>query len=106
MMALHRCHAEVNDPGQMENAFDEFLTHAVVLDTAGTIVFLGRLVRIEEAAFVLMDADLHDCRDGHATKEVYVNEARLNGISPNRRRLLVLRSSVISVSRLDDVVEQ
>ena len=90
----------------VETPLDAYLTHAVVLDTSGPIVYLGRLVGVHEAGFVLEDADVHDCRDGHATKEVYVNEARHHGISPNRRQVTVLRTSVMSISKLSDVVEQ
>ncbi len=90
----------------MNAAFDEFLTHFVVLDTGGSIVYLGRLVGVDEAGFMLDDADVHDCRDGHATKEVYISESRDNGVSPNRQRVLVMRSAVISVSKLVDVVER
>ncbi len=90
----------------MSSPFHKFLDDQVVLDTGGPIVYLGRLVQVHQAGFVLTDADVHDCRDGHATKEVYVNEAKHHGISPNRREVFVLRSSVISLSRLSDVVEQ
>jgi len=76
----------------------------VVLDTAGPIVYLGVLRELSPAGFWLQDADVHDCRDGHASKEVYVLEAHRNGVSPNRRNVFVMASSVLSVSALDDVV--
>ena len=77
-----------------------------MLDTDGPIVYLGTLTHVDEAGFVLEDADVHDTRDGHATKEVYVNGARLHGVSPNRSRVLVMPSAVMSISKLADVVEQ
>ena len=88
----------------MRQAIAELLNRAVVLDTDGPIVYLGRLVEVAEHGFWLADADLHDCRDGHATKEQYVAEAHLHGYSPNRRRVFVMRSAVISVTPLDDVI--
>ena len=90
----------------MQESFAEFVTHAVVLDTGVPIVYIGTLREVSEAGFLLTDADVHDCRDGHATTEVYINEIRHHGISPNRTRVFVMRSAVMSVSRLDDVVEQ
>lgn len=90
----------------MSSPFDAFLSQAVVLDTGGPMVFLGTLREVNEAGFVLVDADVHDCRNGHATAEEYVNEARLHGVSPNRRRVLVMRAAVVSLSRLDEVVEE
>ena len=80
------------------------LDRVVVLDTDGAIVYLGRLVEASQDGFWLEEADLHDCRDGHATKEEYVAEAHLRGYAPNRRRVFVLRSAVMSVTALDDVV--
>ncbi len=82
------------------------LNEQVVLDTATPIVYIGKLVDITAETFVLADADLHDCRDGHAHKERYLAEARACGISVNRRRLIVARSAVMSVSRLADVVTE
>lgn len=90
----------------LDAAFDTFLSHTVVLDTDGPIVYLGTLTHADEAGFVLENADVHDTRDGHATKEVYVNGASLHGISPNRRHVLVMPSAVMSISKLDDVVAQ
>ncbi len=93
-------------PTITNNAFDTFLSHKIVLDTDGPIVYLGTLTHVDEAGFALEDADVHDTRDGHATKEVYVNGAAVHGISPNRSRVLVMPSAVMSISKLDDVVAQ
>ena len=79
----------------------EWLDQPVVLDTLEHTVFLGRLTEVTENGFWLADADVHDCRDGHAGKEAYVAEACAEGISINRPRVFVLRSAVCSVSRLD-----
>ena len=79
------------------------LGHPVVIDTMGTLVYLGTLEEVTENGYWLTDADLHDCRDGHANREVYISEACREGISVNRRRVFVLRSTVCSVSRLDEV---
>ena len=75
----------------------------VVLDTMGTMVYLGVLARVTDNGFWLTDADVHDCRDGHAGREVYIMEAGRDGISVNRNRAFVLRSAVCSVSPLDAV---
>lgn len=92
--------------GNVMTEFDDFLSEVVVLDTGGPVVYLGKLEKVTESAFVLTDADVHDARDGHATNETYVSEARRVGISVNRRRVIVMRSTVMSVSRLEDVVEE
>ena len=46
----------------------------------------------------LEDVDLLDCRDGHASQEDYLIEAKVNGITTNRRRVFVTASVVISGS--------
>ena len=48
------------------------LNETVVLDTGTPIVHIGVLREVTDAAFVLSDADMHDCRDGHAHKEHYL----------------------------------
>ena len=82
----------------------ELIGKHVVLDTAGPMVYLGVLERIEPDGYWLSEADVHDQRDGHAPKELYVMEAKLHGIRANRKRVAVMRSEVVSISLLDDVV--
>ena len=78
----------------------------VILDTAGSTVYLGILKEVAETGFWLENADIHDCREGHAGKEAYAFEAKINGIRTNRKRLFVMRSAVISIAALDDVVQE
>ncbi|MFQ6049378.1 MAG: hypothetical protein ACE5K7_08440 [Phycisphaerae bacterium] len=83
---------------------DGLIGQQVVLDTAGPMVFIGRLEQITPEGFWLSRADVHDRQDGHASKELYVLEAKLHGVRANRRRVFVMRSDVVSISLLDDVV--
>lgn len=87
-----------------EKSLAALLGREVVLDTAGTIIYLGRLVEVNPEGFWLADADVRDRVEGHASKERYVIEARLQGIRPSRRRVFVFRSTVISLSALEDVI--
>ena len=41
------------------DTFDSFVSHAVVLDTKGSIVYLGTLAEVTPVGFVLTDADVH-----------------------------------------------
>jgi len=81
----------------------DLIGHSVVLDTMGTLVYLGVLREVTESGFRLADADVHDCREGHAGREVYIMEAARDGLTVNRSRVFVLRAAVCSISRLDDV---
>ena len=88
------------------NPLERMLNVPVVLDTATQILYLGTLEEVTDDFFVLSNADMHDCRDGHANKEVYLAETRTEGIASNRRQVVVMRSAIISVSRLSDVITE
>ena len=88
----------------MSGNLDELVGCDVVLDTCGSIIYLGRLVSWDERGFLLKDADLHNCSEGHATREQYIAEAARDGIHVNRKRIFVLRLAVYSVSAMSDVV--
>ena len=95
-----------NDPKDMglAESLQGLIGRNVVLDTPGPIVYLGRLTEVNETGIWLEGCDLHDCSEGHAGKEYYIIESAHYGIRVNRRRVFVLRSSVMSASALDDVV--
>ncbi len=84
---------------------NELAGKQVVFDTAGTIVYLGTLERITDEGFWLTEADVHDTREGSMSKELYVIEAKRGGLCANRQRVFVLKSVVMSVSALADIVE-
>lgn len=87
----------------MPGSLESLLGHEIVMDTAGPIVYLGRLISCEQDGFWLEDADVHNGEDGHAPREQYIAESRRDGIRPNRKRVFVFRHTVISVSDLADV---
>ena len=89
-----------------DGSLETMIGKVVVFDTGTPIVYLGTLVEITEHTFVIEDADMHDCRDGHANKEAYLAEAHGEGITVNRRRTVVMRSAVISAALLEDIVNE
>lgn len=91
---------------KLDQALHSFVDRTVVLDAAGSIVYLGTLKQVSEVGFWLENADLHDCSEGHAGKEAYVHESKVGGIHTNRKRLFVMRSTVISLAALADVVQE
>ena len=94
----------------LKTMFDEVANEPIpeklrqLLDTLEHMLFLGTLAEVTENGFWLTDADVHDCREGHAGKEAYIADARRNGVSANRARVFVMRAAVCSLSRLDEVV--
>ena len=88
----------------MSDPIARLIGEKVVLDTGTPIVYVGRLIEWNGTTFVLEEADMHDCRDGHVQKEHYLAETSRDGVTVNRRQVVVMRSAVISVSRLADIV--
>ncbi len=90
----------------MTDSLIKLLNEKVVLDTGTPIVYIGTLIAVSESTLELLEADMHDCRDGHASKDLYLVDTRDEGITVNRRRVIVMRSAVISVSRVEDIVNE
>jgi hypothetical protein len=84
---------------------EEYLNQRVVIDLRSEFVCLGLLERVDAHFLELRNADLHDLRDTDTTRENYVAESVATGIKRNRRRLLLVRTEIIAIARLEDVVE-
>ena len=85
-------------------AWRELVGETVVLDMGSPFVFLGRLVECSQHCLILEDADAHDLRDTTTTREKYVLDSRLHGISANRRKVFVRAGDIVGVSRIEDVI--
>jgi len=77
----------------------------VVIDVEAPYVYSGTLAELDAHHLVLEDADVHDLRDAGTTRELYVLETRMHGVRANRKKVLIRRNQVISISALDDVIE-
>lgn len=85
-------------------SMDEFVGKQVVVDVDAMYVYMGKLSSIGDKTLILKNADVHDLRDSTTTREVYVREARVHGVQPNRKMAHVRLDQVVSVSLLDDVI--
>jgi small nuclear ribonucleoprotein (snRNP)-like protein len=85
---------------------DEFVGEKIVVDLHSEYVCLGTLKTFDNHFLDLRNADLHDLRDTDTTRENYVADSKATGIKRNRKRVLVIRTEVVAVSRLDDVVDE
>jgi hypothetical protein len=83
----------------------EFIGQIVVIDLRSEYVCLGKLVSIDEHFIELRHADVHDLRDTDTTRENYVAAAKASGVKRNRKRALLMRSDVVAVALLEDVVD-
>jgi len=82
----------------------DLLGQQVVVDTRSSYIHLGTLHSFGECFVTLRDVDVHDINDSHSTKEVYIMNARRLGIQRNRASVKILRTDVVSVSLLSDVL--
>jgi len=87
------------------NFWSNLLGSPLVLDLGSPYVILGTLEQADERFVTLTDADVHDLRDSKTTRELYVLEARKHGIRCNRNRVSIRIEEIVSLSRLEDVVE-
>ncbi len=85
---------------------DEFLEAKVVVDLVSPYVCLGKLTRYDEHYLELKNADLHDLRDTETTRELYIADSVATGIKRNRKRVLIRRTEVVAISKLEDVVDE
>lgn len=84
---------------------NELVGEVVVVDLRSSYVCLGTLKAVTPDFLELRNADLHDLRDTQTTRENYIAESVLTGIKRNRRKLLLMRSEIVAIAKLTDVVE-
>ena len=89
----------------LDGLFENMRGQIVVLDTQGTILYVGTLEAVAGDCLVLVNADVHDSTESRASKELYLLETRELGVRTNRRRVVVDRRVIISASLLTDVTE-
>jgi small nuclear ribonucleoprotein (snRNP)-like protein len=82
---------------------DELLNEKVVIDFHSEYVCLGTLKGFDEHFLELRNADLHDLRDTDTSRENYVAASVATGVKRNRKRVLVSRTEIVAIARLDDV---
>src|SRR5438046_131976 len=97
---LGRCLVTITD------MLREFIGKVVVVDVEAPYVCLGKLTRIHRLFLELHDADMHDLRDTHTSRENYVAASRSTGIKRNRKCVLIARGKIVAISRLEDVVDE
>jgi len=87
----------------LPDSLENLVGKEVVLDTEGPMVFIGRLASYDAEGFWLEQADVHNCKDGHAHREQYVAESARDGVRVNRARVFIFRRAVVGISALLDV---
>jgi len=94
----------MDDARNPDGELESLVGRQVVVDVNAPYVYIGTLRALGREALVLKDADVHLRDDSQTTQEVYVLEARRDGVRANRSVVYVMRSAVVSMSRLEDVI--
>jgi hypothetical protein len=85
-------------------AMTDLIDRMIVIDTRGTMIAIGRLVRIASDCLVLEDADVHDSQEGYSNKELYDINACKFGVRPNRQKVYIPKRNVIAISAIEDFI--
>ena len=85
---------------------EDLVGEVVVIDLRSHYVCLGTLAKVKKLYLELHDADLHDLRDTHTSRENYVAGCVTTGVKRNRQRVYLARAEVVAISRLEDVVDE
>ncbi len=89
----------------MSGEFAPLIGEAVVVDVDGPIVYIGTLTNADSEFLVMEDVDVHNLTDSPTTREKYIIDARQLGVRANRKKAQLRLARVVSVSRLEDVIE-
>ena len=98
---MHR----MDDASNLELELAPLLGEQVIIDVKGSYIYLGTLAKVGREVIVLRDADVHYCGDSQTTTELYAMEAKKNGLRVNRKSVYVVRSEVLSLARVEDIIE-
>ncbi|MEK7485778.1 MAG: hypothetical protein AABZ60_15760 [Planctomycetota bacterium] len=88
-----------------ESLLDAYMKTVVVLDTKDHYLYLGKLAKLDLHFVCLQDADVHDLNISRTPKDLYLIDAKKYGINASRKEVLVIREQIMSISKLEDILE-
>jgi hypothetical protein len=94
-----------DSPNTAREELEPYLGQPVVVDTATPLIYIGTLSEVGKAFVTLEEVDVHDTSEGGSTKEIYALESRKFGIKKNRLFTKVRIDVIISICRLEDIIE-
>ena len=87
----------------MKEDLKKFIKKKIVIDTRSSWIYIGLLKNIGTDSIELTDVDVHDSKDTHTTKEIYLLDSRKTGIKSNRNSVFINMDYIVSFSPLEDV---
>ena len=83
--------------------FSRFANKTVVLDLSSPYVAIGEFSSADDNFVVLNNADIHDMRESRTTRDIYLIQAKENGIRVNRRSVTIRKEEIVAIAMLNDV---
>jgi len=78
----------------------------IVVDTSTSWIYIGRLTGEDGSYIYLEDTDAFDISETSLSKQEYLMMVKKDGIVPNRRKVKVLKSKVVAITLLEDILEK
>jgi len=78
----------------------------VVIDTSTSWIYIGTLKEEDDIYYILNNADAFDISETSLSKHEYLMMVKKDGIVPNRRKIKVLKSKVVAITLLSDILEK
>ena len=85
---------------------EDYKNKTIVIDTSTSWTYIGTFYDEDENHLVLDDADAFDLSEISLSKQEYLIMVKKDGIVPNRKRVKILKSKVVAISFLNDVIEK
>ncbi len=89
--------------GTFHQGMSELHGITVVVETKGTVVYVGRCHDLEADRMILVDADRHADGDEGLSKDEFVRRAARVGVWGREARVAIPTSEIASIRRLGEV---
>ncbi|MCM8771530.1 MAG: hypothetical protein NC926_00240 [Candidatus Omnitrophica bacterium] len=83
-----------------------FKNKKIVVDTCSSWIYIGKFVSEDELYICLEDVDAFDISETSLSKQEYLMMVKKDGIVPNRKMVKVLKSKIVAITLLDDIIEK
>ncbi|MCS7180145.1 MAG: hypothetical protein NZ891_02190 [bacterium] len=78
----------------------------IVVDTSTTWIYVGTLIDEDENYYYLEDVDAFDISETSLSKQEYLMMVKKDGVVPNRKNTKILKSKVVAITLLKDIIEK
>jgi len=85
---------------------EPYLNKKVVIDTDTRWIYIGKFAGEDDKYIILEEVDAFDVSETSLSKHEYLRMVKKDGIAPNRKKVKVLKSRVVAISLLDDIMEE